>query len=163
MIGDLKMTQMACVLPLAMLMLWQNDACRDAEKPRMNNVKIENAQKNTVGDETNRVTAGKWGGRSVRLDVTDKTAVIEFDCAHGTIDAPLTLDAGGKFDVTGTFTAERGGPVREGASSNARPARYSGDLKGDAMTLIVTLTDTQQQVGTYTLALGKGGRIVKCQ
>ena len=57
-----------------------------------------------------RVANGAWGGEHVRLTVHDDGGTIEFDCAHGTLDKPLTLDARGRFEVPGSLVAE-GGPL----------------------------------------------------
>ena len=59
-----------------------------------------------------RVADGRWGGVGLSLDVTSTGARIELDCAHGTIDAPLSLDADGAFDAPGRLVRERPGPVR---------------------------------------------------
>ena len=54
------------------------------------------------------VAAGLWGGEHVSLDVTASGAYAEFDCAHGTLDTPLTLDASGQFAMAGTYVVEGG-------------------------------------------------------
>jgi hypothetical protein len=66
------------------------------------------------------------------------------------------------FDVTGTHTAEHGGPVREGEVLISRPARYAGRVDGTRMTLTVTLTDTAEVLGTFLLTHGAAGRLTKC-
>jgi hypothetical protein len=43
-----------------------------------------------------------------------------------------------------------------------RPARYEGSVKGDTMTMTVTLTDTKEKVGTYELIRGGSAHVVKC-
>ena len=60
-------------------------------------------------DKLDRVPLGDWGGEHVRLTVSDASAAIEFDCAHGTLDAPLKVDDGGRFEVPGSFV-RRAGP-----------------------------------------------------
>jgi len=66
------------------------------------------------------VPPGSWGGDHIGLEVSDTGARVEYDCAHGTIDGVLTLDAQGRFDARGAYVRERGGPVRE---DDRRPAR----------------------------------------
>lgn len=107
------------------------------------------------------VALGIWGGDHIALTVTAIGASVEFDCAHGTLDAPLRLDASGHFDVAGTFVRE-GGPIQLGAPPNSRPARYSGVMDGRAIQLTVTLTDQPQTIGTFSLTRGATAKLVKC-
>jgi len=108
----------------------------------------------------NRRAKGMWGGNHVRLDVSEAEAQIEFDCAHGTLGR-IEPDANGNFDVTGTYVAERG-PIRVDETRAGRPARYHGRVNDKTLTLTVTLTDTGDEVGTFTLTQGKGTRLTKC-
>lgn len=108
------------------------------------------------------VAAGRWGGPHVSLEVTDSGGRIEFDCAHGTLEEPLQLDADGRFDVRGTFSREHGGPIRRGEEESGKPARYAGSIRGTTMELSVTLTEGNQAVGSFTLESGKAGLIHKC-
>ena len=113
-----------------------------------------------AGDD--RVAVGTWGGTSIRLDVTTQGATIEYDCAHGTIDEPLTTDRDGRFTAAGTHVREHGGPIRQDEQSDRHPARYQGRLTGDSLRLTVTLTDSLQDIGTFTLTRGATGRVLKC-
>ncbi len=136
--------------PLIILILWQGGPCRKGKMDTAVNGKAE------------RVQTGLWGGEHIRMQVSDEGARIEYDCAHGTISEPLVTDSGGRFDVKGSHTKERGGPVREGEHSDGQPARYSGRIDGQAMTLTVTLAERKETVGTFNLTYGKSPRIVKC-
>jgi hypothetical protein len=107
--------------------------------------------------------AGAWGGEHVRLVVREGGADIEYDCAHGTMDGPLRLDGAGRFEVGGTHVREGPGPIRLNLPRASRPARYTGTVEGDRMTLTVTLTDKSERVGTFTLARGSEGRVWKCR
>ena len=121
----------------------------------------------TVGEEKagrqRRLAEGLWGGKHIRLEVTGEGASAEFDCATGTLEGPLTLDGDGRFEVKGTFTPERGGPVREGREPEPRPARYSGRVKAEVLTLTVTLTDDADDVETFTLTHGREALLTKCR
>jgi len=108
------------------------------------------------------VKPGVWGGAHVRLDVNDSGATVEYDCAHGSIDGQLVLDSEGRFDVRGTLTRE-GGSIRVGIPRVRRAARYEGQVNGERLSLSVTLIDTSQAVGTFTLTRGSEGQLRKCR
>jgi len=108
------------------------------------------------------VLTGTWGGEHMRLEVSSKGARIDYDCAHGTIDQPMTLDSSGYFDVRGVHITERGGPVREGERSDALAARYTGRIQDQTMTITVILTESKEVAGTFTLGFGKTPRLKKC-
>jgi hypothetical protein len=107
------------------------------------------------------VRDGTWGGDHVVLTIDGTRAVIEFDCAHGTLPVPIALDRG-QFDITGAFALEHGGPIREDENVIQQPARYSGAVDGGKMTLRVRLVDGLQDLGSYTLSFGTAGRVFKC-
>ena len=120
-------------------------------------------QMNTNSAQTGAsVTQGVWGGQHVRLEVSDKGATLEFDCAHGNIVEPLTLDRAGRFEAKGTYAQEHGGPVRETETDSSQPAKYSGTIKNKTMTLSITLINPAKSLGTFTLEQGSEGTIVKC-
>jgi hypothetical protein len=96
------------------------------------------------------------------LTVADTGTHVEFDCAHGDIPSPLTVNANNQFDVQGTYVREHGGPIRVGEVPDSHPAAYLGSVTGTAMTLTVRLTDTNEVIGTFTLSRGSAGRVVKC-
>ena len=110
-----------------------------------------------------QVGPGVWGGQHVRLEVKKDSSLIEYDCAHGTIDQPLVLDRHGRFDVIGTHTPEHGGPVRRDEKADTRAARYTGWTDGEQMKLTVRLSDTNEMIGTFTLSRGNEGRVFKCR
>ena len=108
-----------------------------------------------------RVPNGEWGGEHVRLTADDNGGSIEFDCAHGRLDGPLMLDAGGRFDVGGSLFAE-GGPVRKDTVETARPAHFRGETDGQHMSLEVTL-EGGESAGTFSLTRNGRARLVKCR
>jgi hypothetical protein len=109
-----------------------------------------------------RVAAGKWGGPGVALQVSESGGSVEYDCARGTIDEPMMLD-GGRFSVKGVHIRERPGPIREGEEPARLPARYAGQTDGKTMTYSVTLTDTNESFGPYSLTFGRDGVLRKCR
>ena len=101
-----------------------------------------------------------WGGTHIGLVITVTGGTVEYDCAEGEILEPIRI-TNGKFNVLGLHYMGMGGPI--GVDKvNPRPARYEGTVKGDAMTMTVTLTDTKEQVGTFNLVRGENPHVVKC-
>lgn len=117
----------------------------------------------TAGEQkSKRLPVGSWGGQGIRLETSDSGASIEYDCAHGSIDQPISVDETGRFDVKGLHSRERGGPVREGDQAKGEPVRYVGQTDGDTMTLTVRFVNRDETIGTLTLVRGKPGRIRRC-
>ncbi len=104
-----------------------------------------------------------WGGEHVRIEFNDGEARVEFDCAHGSITDPLKTDSEGRFSLNGTYVREGPGPIRRNVPRVSQPARYSGTIKGEEMSLTLTLTNTSQEIGTFTLTRGSEGLIRKCR
>jgi len=115
-----------------------------------------------TGPTEGRVDVGPWSGEHLRVDVTPAGATTEYDCAHGTIDEPLVADRTGRFSAAGTHTFDHGGPIRIDEVPNRHPARYDGRVTGDTLQLTVTVTDTVQVLGSFTLTRGAVSRLLKC-
>ena len=115
------------------------------------------AGRNTLTDLT-----GTWGGAHIGIMVGEKSATLDYDCAHGTISEPLSPDENGKFEVVGVHIREHGGPILLGDIPDEHPASYKGFIKGNEMTLTVTLTDSGEEVGTFSLTRGSPPQVQKC-
>ena len=103
---------------------------------------------------------GAWGGLHAGLTLTAEGGTISYDCAHGTLDAPVRRDREGRFEVIGVHVREHGGPVREGEVLNSEPARYFGQVTGDHMVLQVLVgSDT---LGPFTLQRGVALQLFRC-
>ena len=109
-----------------------------------------------------RIATGVWGGLHINLEVGSKSATVEYDCAHGAIEGPLVVDANGKFELRGSFTQERGGPVHADETPQSCPATYSGTIKGNTMTLTLKVSGVDE-TETFTLERGKPGELFKCK
>jgi hypothetical protein len=105
---------------------------------------------------------GTWGGEHVRITIGAASSILEYDCAHGSIDQPFAVNAAGGFTLTGTHVLESGGPIRQGVEPVSHPALYTGSTDGKTMTFTVTLTDINQTFGPFALVLDAPGRVVKC-
>ncbi len=155
----LKKTCVLLALPLVLCLApdgWASQRVRRVRRARV--VKSVSPKKimKTVQAET-------WGGEHVRIESNDGETRVEFDCAHGTITDPLKTDQEGRFALKGTYVREGPGPIRLNLPRVSQPARYSGTIKGDEMSLSVTLNNTSQEIGTFTLSRGSQGRIWKCR
>ena len=104
---------------------------------------------------------GAWGGDHISLEVGTKSASIEYDCAHGVIEGPLTLDVNGRFSLKGTHTPERGGPIRADQQARSLPAKFVGSVNGNTMTLTLKLEGSEDE--TFTLEKGKEANLFKCK
>lgn len=78
---------------------------------------------------------GMWGGVHASLDVSEKGATLEFDCAHGSIDAPIRPDSRGRFEIKGVFVAEPRGHIRVGREPKPQAALYGGEVEGKKLKL----------------------------
>jgi hypothetical protein len=110
-----------------------------------------------------RVPTGLWGATHINIEVGPRSATINYDCANGTIEGPLTFDSKGRFTWRGSHHREGPGPVRADNEANRRPAIYTGSIKGDTMTLTIKLTDTNEILDNFTLKRGRAGRVFKCR
>jgi hypothetical protein len=108
-----------------------------------------------------RIATGLWGGPHISIEVGQKSATIEYDCASGVIEGPLVVDRNGHFKLRGTHKVERGGPVRADDTAKPYPATYTGSIKGNTMTLTLKLSGSDDE--TFTLEKGKEGELVKCK
>jgi len=104
-----------------------------------------------------------WGGEHVSLVMSKANTTLEFDCAEGVIMNPIRPDANGDFTAAGTFTPQRGGPVKKDSPPADLPATYKGTIHGNTMRLQVMLTGGNAQPPEFTLTRGAVGHLVKCR
>ena len=99
---------------------------------------------------------GTWGGENAGAVVNDTELHVHIGCTYG--DAARPDLRGGNFEVTGRYNVTAH-PVDLGVF---HPARFVGRVRGDRLTLTVTLTDTQQQLGPVSIVLGQEPRMGPC-
>lgn len=104
---------------------------------------------------------GRWGGQHVGLELGPAGGTLDYDCAAGRIDGPLLPRADGSFEASGTHTPGTGGPERFGVIPPSHPARYSGVVRGDRMTLRVAVANGTA-IGPVTLRLGAEPVLMRC-
>lgn len=103
-----------------------------------------------------------WGGEEILLVVGETSSTLEYVCAAGEIIGKLVLDEGDNFIASGVHINRTPGPTYVDRSPERRPAFYTGQISGSLMTLRVTLSDTNELVGDFTLERGKVVRIRRC-
>ncbi len=112
---------------------------------------------------------GDWGGDHVSLVAQPRSsAMLEFDCAHGWTKEPIKLGQNGHFSAPGWYVQEFPGPISLQHPPQPQLAVYSGEVKGNKMTLTVTVTplmlqkDTGKVLGIFNLIRGMPAHIFKC-
>jgi hypothetical protein len=108
------------------------------------------------------VVTGDWGGVHAGLIATPDSGTLEYDCAAGRITEPLRPRSDGSFTALGTHSPGHGGPIRIDEVVPKRPARYTGRVDGDHLTLTVVMTDSAVTVGTFDLYRGRSPHVLKC-
>ena len=115
-----------------------------------------------AGPEIPEVVTGEWGGERLGLVASTTGAELEYDCALGRIADAIRPGGSGRFSAVGTHFPGQGGPIRIDEMKPGRPARYDGTVRGDKMTITVTLTDSSEVLGTFMLVRSASPRVFKC-
>jgi hypothetical protein len=95
---------------------------------------------------------GDWGGKQASLTLTISGGTVAYLCGAGTIDSAWTISKDGQFSATGSHYFG-GGPVPVGGTP-PHPARYSGLVDGEFLTLTVLVIDLDQTLGPFQLIRG---------
>lgn len=120
-------------------------------------------QAEASGKKHQMLSIGDWGGEHVSMKVTASGADLDFDCASGKIASPIVIDGNGTFEVSGTYHAEHGGPVRRDEESSATNARFVGRTSERILTLTITLLESNEAMGSFRLEKGSLGHVMKCR
>lgn len=115
-----------------------------------------------AGDGSSQTVTGQWGGRHVGLVLDATGGNLEYDCASGRIEGPLSIDRLGRFSALGHHTPAEGGPERQGHVPPRLPAVYSGRVSGDAMTLLVRVPSAGLEIGPLSLRRNAEPIILRC-
>jgi hypothetical protein len=108
------------------------------------------------------VPLGTWGGDSGGLIVGDTAMHLHVGCTYGDASGRIAVDRSGHFDVAGSYML-RAYPITIGPSV---PARFSGQLDGETVTITATVDDTVTHTtvvrGPVTVTLGVNPRLGPC-
>ena len=99
---------------------------------------------------------GLWGSDDILIEVQNGRTRIYLACADGEIDGTIQLDGNGEFETPGTIAI---GPiVRE-----SLVAEYSGRVRGDTLTIRITVADSDASFGPFDAIRGQSSQIVQCR
>lgn len=138
------------------------DESLPTDTPQKSKKKKGRAKQKTMNTKLVAVPVSVWGATGIILNVEEKGVIIQYECADGQIEQSLMMNEQGNFEAAGIHSPQRPGPIRVDAKLASQPARYEGKISGDTMTLKVTLTETKEVVGEYTLERGKTPRMTRC-
>jgi len=96
-----------------------------------------------------RLAFGTWGGDNFTVIATDSVTHVHVGCTFGDFPPNVTLDANGRFAVSGSYMLHAY-PVAYGP---AMPAQLSGQVVGSTLTFAVAVNDT---VAKQVVSLGPG-------
>ncbi len=99
---------------------------------------------------------GQWGSDEILIEVHNGRTHIYLTCADGDIEGTIQLDRNGEFMTPGTLAI--GPVVREVLS-----AEYSGQVRGDILTIEITVVDSGTSLGPFTAIRGQASQIVQCR
>lgn len=108
-----------------------------------------------------RAIEGQWGGDRMNLVIDAAGAQLELDCASGRMVGAIRWEANGRFSALGTFDQQQAGPQRADADHAATPARYSGEVNAETMTLSI-LTEGAKTPQVFKLRKGARVKLVRC-
>jgi len=103
---------------------------------------------------------GDWGGDHVAVEATGDAVATRFDCAHGSIEAPVALDRGGRFSAPGEYVVDAG-------PSRPLDATYEGTVRGDRLDLRVLIEtvpfEPPDTAGPFVAFRGGEARVTYCR
>jgi hypothetical protein len=154
--------------PLVAFLLLQGSSCKSSTQPSASptptapGASLPAPPSASSPASLRELPAGTWGGQHISMEVTDLGAVLNFDCAHGSINKRIAFDSEQKFSVKGSYVQEHGAAMRQDETAEGQTVTYEGVVDGESMTLKVILEETKEVIGTFTLTRGNVGRVKKC-
>jgi hypothetical protein len=116
----------------------------------------------STADELRARLARKYGGTHLELNLTATGGSLSFDCATGSLAAPLRLDSNGRFSVAGTILRGSGVQRPPWMPPIAPVAvTFKGRVTGSTMS--IGYASGGAPVGeTYSLKANKEGTLYRC-
>jgi hypothetical protein len=116
----------------------------------------------TVPPFDGNIPLGNWGGENAGMIVSDTAMHLHIGCTYGDASGRVPVGSGGQFDVAGSYLL-RAYPIAIGPTV---PARFTGRLDGDKVTITATIDDTVQQkqvvLGPVTVTYGADAKLGPC-
>jgi hypothetical protein len=106
------------------------------------------------------VPPGTWGGQGAVMVASDSGAAFTFNCASGSVDGPLPVDANGQFSWSGTFA--RISPVPGSPHDTPHPATYHGTANASQIVMALTVPELAIESDPVTLTYGNTGNLALC-
>ena len=139
-----------------------NSTGKSLPRPKAKTIR-QTANIKTMNQTGKKIVApGNWGGAGINLTVEKDGAKIEYDCAEAEIGEKLATDKRGNFNVEGSYLRHYPGAIRTKLLPKSQPAKFEGKISGETMMLKVTLTESGEEIGNYTLERGKTAKIHRC-
>ncbi|HTI62656.1 MAG TPA: hypothetical protein VL524_04045 [Gemmatimonadaceae bacterium] len=125
-------------------------------------VACSSAATTTVPPFDGNIPLGNWGGENAGMIVSDTAMHLHIGCTYGDASGRVPVGSGGQFDVAGSYML-RAYPIAVGPTV---PARFTGRLDGDKVTITATIDDTVQQktvvLGPVTVTYGADAKLGPC-
>lgn len=102
-----------------------------------------------------------WGGDRAVLTLTAEGGRLEFDCGYATLTGPVALDRRGRFNATGTYYPESGGPVDADQPPAQLAARFNGTVAGTNLHLNFKQTRGGLDQA-FDMVAGKRQKLIRC-
>jgi hypothetical protein len=108
------------------------------------------------------IPQGTWGAEGAGMTVSETGLHLHIGCTNGDVVGRVPVGPQGEFDASGSYML-RAYPVAVGPTL---PARFTGRLQGNAVTISATVDDTvlHQTVirGPVTVHYGEEARLGPC-
>lgn len=108
------------------------------------------------------IALGTWGGDTAGMIVSDTAMHLHIGCTFGDASGRIPLDSAGRFDVGGSYMLHAY-PIAVGPTV---PARFSGHLDRNVLTVTATVNDTVQKktitLGPVSVTYQREPRMANC-
>lgn len=134
---------------------------QQTNKPKKKKKRV--VKKVVTQEKFTAIAPGVWGAEGILVTIEGNGVQIEYECAAGEIKQKFMIDQNGNFNLTGYYKQLSPGPIRVDMPPKLQAANYRGKISGKTMTLKITLTETKEVVGEYSLERDKEVRLRRCR